>query len=41
MVTDKNGKIFDDRRKAERRKDTIEVVENRRKSQRRAENKKN
>ena len=41
MVTDKNGKIFDDRRKAERRKDTIEVVEKRRKSQRRAENKKN
>ena len=39
MVIDKAGKIFDDRRKAERRKGTIQVLEERRQTQRRAENK--
>ena len=35
MVIDKSGKIFEDRRKAERRKDDIEVENERRKSERR------
>ncbi len=35
MVTDKTGKIFEDRRKTERRKDNIKTNEERRKSQRR------
>ena len=39
MVTDKAGKIFDDRRKAERRKGTIQVLEERRQIQRRGQNK--
>ena len=39
MVTDKAGKIFEDRRKADRRKKTIKVVEDRRKADRRADNK--
>ncbi len=35
MVTDKTGKIFEDRRKTERRKDNIKTNEERRKYQRR------
>ncbi len=35
MVTDKSGKIFDDRRKEERRKNDIKVSEDRRKKERR------
>ncbi len=35
MVTDSNGKIFEDRRKKERRKDNIKVEDERRKQQRR------
>ena len=35
MVTDKSGKIFDDRRKEERRKKQTKVVDDRRKNERR------
>ena len=35
MVTDKSGKIFDDRRKEERRKKDVKVNNDRRKSERR------
>ena len=41
MVTDKSGKIFDERRKAERRKTNIEVAQERRKQQRRNSDKTN
>lgn len=39
MITDKSGKIFEDRRKTERRKETIKVETERRKTERRKENK--
>ena len=35
MVTDGKGKIFEERRKAERRKDNKEIVQERRKAERR------
>lgn len=35
MVTDKSGKIFDDRRKQDRRKDNVNVDEEKRKKDRR------
>lgn len=35
MVTDKSGKIFEDRRKEERRKKDVKVKEDRRKGERR------
>jgi len=35
MVTDKSGKIFEDRRKEERRKNDIKVNKDRRKEERR------
>lgn len=35
MVIDKLGKIFDDRRKKDRRKESVEVENNRRKVERR------
>ena len=35
MVTDKSGKIFDDRRKEERRKKQTKVEDDRRKNERR------
>lgn len=40
MITDKNGKIFEERRKTERRKENIKVETERRKTVRRKENKK-
>ena len=40
MVKDNAGKIFDDRRKEQRRKETIDVNLDRRKNERRAETKK-
>lgn len=40
MVTDKSGKIFENRRKAERRKENIKVQEEKRKAERRKETKK-
>lgn len=40
MITDKNGKIFEERRKTERRKENIKVETERRKTERRKENKK-
>lgn len=39
LVTDKSGKIFEDRRKEERRKENIKVNEERRKEERRKSNK--
>lgn len=39
MITDKNGKIFEERRKTERRKENIKVETERRKTERRKENK--
>ena len=41
MVIDKSGRIFDDRRKAQRRKDSVGVNLDRRKTDRRVETKKN
>lgn len=35
MITDKEGKIFDDRRKAERRKENIKIGMERRSAERR------
>ena len=35
MVTDKSGRIFDDRRKEERRKNDVKVDKNKRKNERR------
>ena len=35
MVTDKSGKIFDDRRKEDRRKENVNVDEEKRKKDRR------
>ena len=35
MITDKSGRIFDERRKTQRRKEDIQVAEERRKSERR------
>ncbi len=40
MVTDKSGKIFENRRKTERRKENIKVYEEKRKTERRKETKK-
>lgn len=39
MITDKEGKIFDDRRKKERRVENIKVEEERRKTERRVDTK--
>ena len=41
MVIDKSGRIFDERRKTQSRKDTIDVSPDRRKTIRRDEAKKN
>ena len=41
MVIDKSGRIFDDRRKTQRRKDSVDVNLDRRKTDRRVETKKN
>lgn len=39
MITDKEGRIFDDRRKKERRVENIKVDQERRKTERRADTK--
>ena len=41
MITDNIGRIFEERRKAERRKDNKEVLKERRKEQRRKTDKTN
>ena len=41
MITDKNGNIFEDRRKCERRKSNIKVEKERRQGERRKANKEN
>ena len=39
MITDKNGNIFEDRRKCERRKSNVKVENERRQEERRKTNK--